>query len=150
MIGQVAWVRIAVMAFGACLAACGSDDDEVVPIEQIPPEKPVTALSDAEQRGVCEWGRAIASAELPPPGTELQCGGLVITIQKPQCLFTTGDPARCNATVMDYQACFPLLMSRLGDDPCLILSLQVPGALEEFVNEIPGCEGVGPCTSTMP
>jgi hypothetical protein len=51
---------------------------------------------------------------------------------------------------MEWQACFPLVMSRLGDDPCLILSLQAPGALEEFVNETPGCEGLGSCTTTMP
>jgi hypothetical protein len=141
---------MALLALCSVCSACGGDDEEeVVPIEQIPPDKPLVSLAPAEQRGLCAWGKAVAQMELPPAGTTLNCGGLTITVSQTSCVYTTADASRCDASVMEWQACLPHFFSRLGDDLCQILPLQAPGALEAFVNETPGCEGLGGCTSTM-
>ncbi|MDQ2646188.1 MAG: hypothetical protein M3020_20410 [Myxococcota bacterium] len=129
------------------IAGCGGDDDDEVPIDQIQPDKAVIDLSDAEQRGLCSWATEIAKSEFPPPGTEIYCGGITIRLQPLGC--TNPTSPSCTATVEGWRGCFPTFIARLGDDPCLILDLQVPGALSEFLEETPGCEGMGPCGTTM-
>jgi len=135
------------LAPAVALAACGGEDDEV-PIDEIAQDKPVTGLSDAEERGLCSWAKGVAKAELPPAGTQVNCGGLNITMAGTQCM-NPSSPA-CPATVADWRVCFPAFIARIGDDPCLILELQAPGALSEFLEETPGCAGLGPCGTTMP
>jgi hypothetical protein len=51
--------------------------------------------------------------------------------------------------VLEWRTCFPEVIERIADDPCLVLSLQAPGALQDFVNETPGCEGLGGCATTL-
>lgn len=137
----------AFLALGFALAACGGEDDEV-PIDEIPQDKPVTALSDAEERGLCSWAKGVAKSELPPAGTQVRCGGLTITMASTQCMNPTSPS--CPATVGEWRACFPAFIARIGDDPCLILQLQAPGALSEFLEATPGCAGMGACGTTMP
>lgn len=133
-------------ALVACLGGCG-DDDSSVPFDQIPRSKKLVDLTPEERRGACEWGAAIASRELPPPGTRLICDGIALTINAPQC---QPIPAACPATVGQWEVCLPLLVDRLGQDPCLILDIGLSQArAEEFVNAIAGCEGLGPCVTAI-
>jgi hypothetical protein len=141
--------RIAVVACLACAASgatgCG-DDDSSVPFDQIPRDKKLVDLTEEERRGACEWGAAIARQKLPPPGTQLNCGGVRLTLNAPQCL-----PIRpgCSGTVGQWEVCLPLFVDELAQDPCLILDLGFSQSeTEDFVNSIPGCEGLGSCVTT--
>jgi hypothetical protein len=144
------WLFPSACAVGAaaCLAGCG-DDDSSVPFDQIPKSKKLADLTAEERRGACEWAAGIAGRELPPAGTQLNCDGLVVTINAPQCRFESVRP-ECTATVGQWEVCMPRFFDRLGQDPCLILDLGTsPSDLEAFVDAIPGCEGLGVCATTL-
>jgi hypothetical protein len=130
------------LALGA--AACGDDGEAAVPIEQIPPDKRLRDLSEGERKGACAWASEVAEGKLPAPGTRLSCG---VTWNGTNCSFR-GVPAECQATVAEWRVCIPNFFGRLGEDPCQILELQFPAALEEFIDSTPGCEGQGVCGST--
>lgn len=128
-----------------CVFGCG-DDDSTVPFDQIPRNKKLVELTPEERQGVCEWAAALGRRELPPPGTQLNCDGIVITLNAPRCVPI---PAACQATVGQWEVCLPQFVDRVAEDPCLILDLGLsPTRLEEFVNAIPGCEGLGVCATT--
>jgi hypothetical protein len=130
------------LAFG--VTACGgSDDADTVRFEDIPGDKKLVDLNPAEVNGVCAWAGGIARQKLPAPGTQLDCDGLQITFNGvTQCGAT---PPTCEATVSEWAACFPNFIDRIAVDPCIILDLVFPDDLEAFVEETPGCEGLGPC-----
>lgn len=140
------YLLLPVLSLAFSVAACGGEDDEV-PIDRIPPDKAVISLGDAEQRGLCSWATELTKSAFPPPGTQVQCGGITISLNPVGCSNPTSPS--CTATVGEWRGCFPAFISRIGEDPCLILQLRAPGALSEFLEETPGCEGMGPCGTTM-
>jgi hypothetical protein len=141
-------VTACLVCAAACIAGCG-DDDSSVPFDQIPRSKKLADLTPEERRGACEWGAGVAAREFPPAGTQLNCDGVTITINAPQCRFDSVRP-ECTATVGQWEICLPKFFDRLGQDPCLLLDLGTsPSDLEDFVNAIPECAGQGACATTL-
>jgi hypothetical protein len=101
-----------------CLAACGGEDDEPVPIEEIPSDSRLSQLGAAELDGACEWASALAMEALPP-GT--MCNG--VPIQSTGCMPV---PDSCPATVGQWMQCLPSLLDRFGQEPCVLLDLRSP------------------------
>jgi hypothetical protein len=131
------------------LASCGDDaGSSAVPIESIPPDKPLVALSPEEQQGVCQWAGTVARDKLSPGGQPIACGGNPITFNT--CSFPTSAQVRCTATLGEWRACLPNFLDAIAADPCQVLGLAFSQtALEDFVNGIPGCAGQGPCAYTV-
>src|SRR5690349_853469 len=133
-VGRMGLVSCLVCA-AACAAGCG-DDDSSVPFDQIPRDKKLVNLTPEERRGACEWGAEVARQKLPPPGTQLNCGGVRLTVNALHCPTI---PAGCPATVGQWAVCLPAFVDELAQDPCLILDLGFSQAdTEDFVNGIPG------------
>jgi hypothetical protein len=144
----LAWFPISVLV---SVAGCGDDSSTAVPFSSIPRDKKLTELSPEERQGVCDWGAGIAGSKLPAPGTRLNCDGRTITFNGSQCTSTSATPPACTATIGQWEVCFPAFIDRLAQDPCLIFDLGLSQSdLELFVNETPGCEGLGPCAFTIP
>jgi hypothetical protein len=130
---------VATAALVAYLAACG---DDPVPIDEIPPDSRLSQLDSAEMDGVCAWGKGIANQKLPP-GTN--CHGTPIMFSG--CMKV---PAACTATVAQWRICMPNLLDRFAQDPCQVLDFAFsPGDFTEFIEATPGCQGLGPCGTTM-
>jgi hypothetical protein len=123
------------------MAACGGDDD-VVPIDRIPPDKPVSDLSAAERRGVCEWGHDLVGERIGSAG--LSCGSVELTISR-RCRVGAG----CPGTVQEIAACLPNVLDEFVADPCVALSIDSQSELEAFIEAIPGCEGLGECGTVL-
>ena len=131
--GWAVWIALAIAALG-----CG--DDSAVPIEEIPPDTRIVDLSGPERQGVCDWGRAEARKQLPP---SFNCNGVQLSLMG--CQFPSSDASGCVATVSQWQSCLPRFVARLAEDPCQILDLIFPGEFSAFIDETPGCEGLGAC-----
>jgi len=69
------------------------------------------------------------------------CNGVQLSLMS--CRFPSSNADGCVGTLGQWQTCLPNFVSRLAEDPCQVLDLVFPGALEEFVNETPSCAGVG-------
>jgi hypothetical protein len=143
-----------VLAFGCVLAVlgCGGEDEEsdpVVPIEDIPEDKRIVDLTEAEERGVCDWASSVARDLLPPPGTVIDCGGIEIRMNAPSCTFPNNGLPGCDATLAEYMLCVPSFMSRIATDPCQLLDITSDAAAREFVETTPNCEGLGPCATAL-
>ena len=120
-----------------------------MPIEDIPPDTKLVDLSAPEEQGVCDWGKDVARGKLPAPGSAMDCDGITITFNETECGFPATAQSGCEATVAEWQVCFPEFVDALAEDPCLILDFAFSAEdLEAFVNAIPGCEGMGPCSYT--
>jgi hypothetical protein len=124
------------------IAGCACGGNGAVPIDRIPGDKKLVELSAPETQGVCQWGEAVAREKLPP-GTN--CGGNPISFGG--CL-TVGP--ECQATVAQWQQCLPALLDRFARDPCQIFSLAFSQSqFAAFIEQTPGCQGLGPCGTTM-
>jgi hypothetical protein len=144
------WVEVAgaVPLVAGLLVSCGDDESSAVPIDSIPPDKQLIALSPEEQEGVCQWAGDVARDKLSSGGAPLTCHGNAITLST--CNFPTSAQVRCTATIGEWRACLPNFLDAIAADPCQVLSLAFSQtALEDFVNGIPGCEGQGPCAYTV-
>jgi hypothetical protein len=136
--------KLATAASLSCAVACGGGDDDAVPIENIPSDTLLVELSPAEHRGVCEWGHSMASEKLS--GRQLDCNGIAIEINR-TCSRTRSE---CPATVGEWQVCTPAILDRLIEDPCLVLDLSFSESdLAAFIEETPGCEGLGACGTVL-
>ena len=121
-------------------SACGGDD--AVAIDRIPGDKKLVDLSAAETRGVCQWGEGLAREKLPP-GTN--CGGNPVSFAG--CI-TVGP--ECPATVAQWQQCIPSLLDRFARNPCQVVGLAFSQSeLASFIEATSGCQGLGPCGTTM-
>jgi hypothetical protein len=128
--------------------ACGDDSSNVVPFDSIPPDKKLIDLNSAEQQGTCQWATQLADEKLRPGGVALTCNGTPLNISS--CSFPTSAQTACTATVGEWKVCFPNFLDRIAQDPCQVLSLAFSQSeLETFVNETPGCAGLGPCAYTI-
>jgi hypothetical protein len=123
--------------------------EPAVPIEDIPDDKRLGDLDDAEQRGVCAWASSVATERLPEPGTVIDCVETDIQINAPICDFPDNGLPGCEATLADYKICIPALMSRIATNPCALLEIISDEQAREFVETTPGCEGLGPCTRAL-
>ena len=142
------------LALGCLLAllGCGGEDEEsdpVVPIEDIPEDKRIVDLTEAEERGVCDWASSIARDLLPPPGTVIDCGGIEIRMNASSCTFPNSGLPGCEATLAEYMLCVPSFMSRIATDPCQLLDITSDAAAREFVETTPNCAGLGPCATAL-
>jgi hypothetical protein len=130
----------------AFVSACG--DDDAVPFEQIPKDKKLLELSSGERQGACDWVTELAHRRLMPNGMALSCNGLPINVSS--CGFPSATQTRCMATVEQWAACMPPFLDAIAADPCKVLDFAFSQSeLENFVNGIPGCEGLGPCAYTI-
>jgi len=133
--GIVAWAVV-------LCAACGSSGSSSEPIDQIPPDTKLVDLNPSELQGVCDWVRGVAAQKL----SGASCNGSPI-------MFTTcmSPPSTCPATVAEYQACIPNLLGGFASDPCQVIDFAFSQSdFEAFVDGTPGCEGLGPCVTSMP
>jgi hypothetical protein len=144
----LSWARLGQGVFAcALLGACG-DDSSAVPFESIPKDKKLIELSPEEKQGACQWGQGIAQEKLSPGGTPLTCHGNAIQFNG--CNAPSASQVDCTATVGQWEVCLPNLMDRFAQDPCQVFNLAFSQTdLENFVNETPGCAGMGPCAYTI-
>ena len=133
----------------ALLAACGDDSStEAVPFDSIPKEKKLTELAPGEKQGVCQWAQGVAAQKLAPGGTPVTCNGNPLNFNS--CSTPSATQVNCTGTVGQWEACLPNFLDRIAHDPCVIFSLAFSQTeLETFVNETPGCAGLGPCAYTI-
>ena len=128
------------------LPACG--DDDVVPFDSIPKDKPLTALTGGEQQGVCQWARQLANEKIMAKGAPLMCNGIAINVNS--CAFPTEAQTRCTSTLGQWAECAPSFIDAIVQDPCKVFDLSFSQSeVEMFVNGLPGCEGQGPCAYTI-
>jgi hypothetical protein len=126
----------------ATFSGCGGDS--TVPIGDIPPDKKLVDLNSDERQGVCDWAMDVVHQKLP--SDKANCNGIPLNFS---CGLPQSADSGCEGTVAQWQVCFPNFMDRIAADPCLVLDLGLSTAdLSAFVNETPGCEGLGPCSYT--
>jgi hypothetical protein len=127
-----------VATVAALCAGCVWDDSDVVPLDQVPPEKRLVDLSPAEERGLCEWGEGVIRDKVA--GRTIECNGNPIRFSG--CL---GASEACPATVGQWTDCIPNLLDALFADPCLVISFSFESEFQAFIDETPSCEGLGAC-----
>jgi hypothetical protein len=131
----------------AFVGGCG-DDSSAVPFDSIPKDKRLVDLSPEEVQGTCQWGQDLARQKLAPGGAPVTCNGNQINFNG--CNVPSPSQVDCTATVGQWEACIPNFLDRIAQDPCQVLSLSFSQTeLERFVNETPGCAGLGPCAYTI-
>jgi hypothetical protein len=123
------------------LLACG---DSATSVEDIPADKKVVDLNASEEQSLCAWSSQVASEKLAAAPAKGRCGNAQFSVMG--CMMLQAD---CDATVAQFKACIPNFIGRIADDPCVVFSLTSQVEVSSFIEETPGCAGLGPCGFVM-
>jgi hypothetical protein len=134
------------LVFGALivltsLAACSADDDEGVPVEEIPGDKLLVDLTADEFTGLCDWAAELSHETFTD---EVHCEGT--RVQFHGCMRVS---ERCTATVEQWRDCIPDMIDHFAEYPCEALEVRSSEDFAAFIEEVPTCEGLGHCANTI-
>lgn len=128
-------------------AGCGG----ALRFEDVDGSKKLVDLSTEDVQAACSWIDGLARDRLPPSGSNVVCDGSDLAFNyATSCSLGMQRPnGACQATVDDMRKCMPALLDRIAQDPCSFLQISSVAEADQFVQQIPACQGVDDCAYTL-